>query len=633
MPKAKKTQNNEVEPFMIYEAKAASSTTARRNIASSIERTDRFKNIDEGLIPFSNSSSIYGGGNGSVDVRDAVILCQKAYYNFPIFRNIIDLMTEFSVSDIYFRGGNSKSQEFFTSWANKINLLDLQDKFFREYYRSGNVFIYRHDAKIMPEDVVRITQVYGEAGKVIKNKELAEPLMIPTRYAILNPADIQMVGSSNFSAIGLYRKILTDYEIFQLKNPKTDEDVEVLQSLPPEIQNKIKSGQKALAIPLDANKISIVFYKKQDYEPFAVPMGYGVLEDINAKYEMKKIDMAVARTMQQWLLLVKVGAEINNEVVINSKNIETLRSLFNNQSVGRVLVTDFMTDVSWQIPDVADFFDPKKYEIIERDINLGLNNIFTNGEKFANQQQKVEVFIARLEQGRKAFLNDFLVKEIKRIAEAVGFRNYPTPYFEDIALKDNIEYAKIYTRLVEVGALTPEQGIKAIQSNVLPDPTIAEEEQTKYKKQRDKGLYTPLVGGGKGEEGRPEGGKSPSKKVTPIGGGAKAEVKYSAASLRNGLVKMQELEEKVIAELKTVHEIKRLNKIHKSIASDITKLIVVNELPDKWESVVASYVSEPIDKNPERVKEVNEISAQHQVEDYVAAILLNSKIKDASPNE
>lgn len=38
-------------------------------------------------------------------------------------------------------------------------------------------------------------------------------------------------------------------------------------------------------------------------------MGYPVLEDINWKAEMKKMDMAIARTMQQAILLVTMGTE------------------------------------------------------------------------------------------------------------------------------------------------------------------------------------------------------------------------------------------------------------------------------------------------------------------------------------
>ena len=151
-----KKEEESVPPYMVSEASykhyaKAGRTSSRRNRAGSIERTDRYENIDSGLTPFRSSN---GGSN--FEVREAVKLCQKAYYNFAIFRNAIDLMTEFSVSKIYFKGGSKKSVDFFEALLKKINIWDLQDKFFREYFRSGNVFLYRLDASLPKEEAEKI---------------------------------------------------------------------------------------------------------------------------------------------------------------------------------------------------------------------------------------------------------------------------------------------------------------------------------------------------------------------------------------------------------------------------------------------------------------------------------------------
>ena len=196
--KSKKATNNDIQPLMVsqassnreYEAKASDDATrSRRNLAGSITRTERYKNIDDGLIPFKYSTGIKGSSN--INIRDAVILCQKCYYNFAIFRNTIDLMTEFSSSNIYFQGGSQKSRDFFSALFKKINISDLQDKFFREYYRSGNVFLYRFDTQIQDSDLNKITQTFGLASKA--------SVSLPARYIVLNPADIQIGGSINFS--------------------------------------------------------------------------------------------------------------------------------------------------------------------------------------------------------------------------------------------------------------------------------------------------------------------------------------------------------------------------------------------------------------------------------------------------
>ena len=68
--------------------------------------------------------------------------------------------------------------------------------------------------------------------------------------------------------------------------------------LPEEVKKQINdinvSSANGLKIPLDMERVITVFYKKQDYEPYGVPMGYPVLEDIDAKSELKKMDMAIA---------------------------------------------------------------------------------------------------------------------------------------------------------------------------------------------------------------------------------------------------------------------------------------------------------------------------------------------------
>ena len=575
----KKTAVEEFQPMMVATAAVNPTTDTRRNIAGSIERTDRFSNIDDGLVPYRYSSSIYGANRSSIDVRDAVVLCQKCYYNFAIFRNVIDLMTEFSVSNIVLRGGTQKSRDFYMALFKQINAWDLQDKFYREYYRSGNVFIYRFDTSIKPDDVRNMKSVFGTetfgaetfgddkgfAGGMgygrtpgdNKNPYLApnvvhikpdkltiEKMKIPARYIFLNPADIQMMSTLNF-AYGIYFKIMTDYEIARLRNPIDEQDVAVFKDLPQEVQKQIKTGSRVIAIPLDPTKVSMVFYKKQDYEPFAVPMGYPVLEDINFKAELRKIDMAICRTMQQIVLLVTAGADPDKGGV-NQKNLEALRKLFQNQSVGRVLIADYTTKASFVVPAIGDLLDPQKYEIVNADINMGLNNVFASGDKFANQQQKVELFVARLESGRNAFLHNLLMPEMKRIAQSVGLKNIPTPSFEDIALKDETNRNKIFGRLMELGVLTPEQGFKALETGKLPDPTQMDDDHKDYKAKRDAGLYQPLIGGGAQEDtGRPEGSTGipqTTKKIGPIGSKASIDTtKYSVMKVKEHMILAQEL--------------------------------------------------------------------------------------------
>ena len=650
----KKAEANSI-PLMSSLSESVASTRTRRNLSSTIERTDKYKHIDQGLVPFK-----YGSvkNKSAISVRESVILCQKAYYNFSIFRNTIDVMTEFTSTDVYYEGGSKKSRSFFEALFKKINLTDLMDKFFREYYRSGNVFVYRFDAKLKASDLKKISQTFGaKNGK----KE------IPYRYIILNPADIQVSGTLSFYA-GNYFKVLSDFELERLRNPKTEEDIKIVESLDPETKKKLKNRTLTeLTMPLDAGKVSAIFYKKMDYEPFSVPMGYPVLEDLNHKAELKKMDMAIARTVQQAILLVTMGAEPDKGGV-NQKNLVEMQKLFENQSVGRVLIADYTTKAEFVIPQISDILDPKKYETVNKDINAGLNNILTGvgggGEKFANHQAKVEVFIARLRQARKTFLINFLIPEIKRIAKEVGFKNYPTPKFDEIDLRDSSEKYRVYTRLAELGILTPQELFEALSSNRLPDKETSMDNQKKYADDRNEGLYFPLVGGqpidnpamedwvpqevahpelqkpitppaGKKpakklsknspttntDIGRPPGTKAPKKKITPVGASEKL---FSFNLLKENMLKAQKLEQEIGAHLRKKHTVKKLNKKQKEIAEQISHVIIANEKPDNWLSSIDNYCQKPIDKNQEQVNEVRDVAIEHQVGDYIASILYHS---------
>lgn len=626
----KKTNNKKEEVTPMMTSFAASpyttvdqSSRTRRNVGGQIDRTNRYENIDNGLVPYKYSKGVHN--KSSLDVRDVVILCQKAYYNFSVFRNVIDLMTEFSATKVYFTGGSKKSRDFLDALFRKIDLQSFLDKFFREYYRSGNVFVHRFDTKIQPDDLRKITQTYGANYLKLSDEESS----LPSRYIILNPADVQMGGNISFNS-GVYYKVLSDYELERLKNPRTDEDKQVYESLDPETKKALKSRNVGiLSIRLDPEKCSPVFYKKQDYEPFAVPMGFPVLEDINWKSEMKKMDMAITRTTNQAILLITMGSELKDgSLNINQRSIETMQKLFENQSVGKVLVSDYTTEAKFVIPDIAGILDPKKYNVVNTDIQMGLNNILVGEDKFANTSIKIQVFIERLKQGRDAFINQFLSPEIKRICKSLGFKNYPQAHFQEIELKDKTTWNRVVAQLLQYGVLTAEEGLEAIDTGRLPEPTESIESQKKFKGLKEEGYYAPLIGGGQQQEGRPEGSKSPqtTKKVTPVGENTSGSQKFSVEKIKQNLSLAEKLESEVQEHLKLKYENKRVTNKIRNLANEVCKVIMANEPAEKWLEKSKKYVDNPTDTNSKKVKEIQSIAFEHQVDDYLASLLYESKI-------
>jgi len=621
---------DQVTPLMVYGTDASDkkrakiaeirgSTGMRRNASSTIERTDRFTNIDTGIIPFRYSN--YVKNMSTLDVRDAIVLCQKAYYNVAVFRNTVDLMTEFSNSPIYLTGGSKKSREFFEAYFKKINIASFQDQFFREYYRSGNVFTYRFDTSLTSEQLLKITQTFGS-----KLKSIAQDgsVKLPARYTIVNPADIYVGGTVNY-AFNVYYKLLSDYELERLRDPKTDEDIEVYNNLPQDVKDKIRNKNNSyILVPLDKSKLAAVFYKKQDYEPLSIPMGFPVLDDINWKLEMKKMDMAVTRTMQQAVLLVTMG-DTPDKGGVNQKNLQAMQQLFENQSVGRVLIADYTTKAQFVIPDIGNLIGPQKYEVVDRDIQIGLNNILIGNEKFANTSIKVQVFVQRLKQAREVFINEFLIPEIRRMSKDIGFKSFPTPTFQDIDIKDDVQYSRIYNRLVELGVLTAEEGLSAIETGRLPTQEESLESQRKFKELRDEGLYQPIIGGSAaGQAGRPSGSSGipqSTKNVKPIG----TKASFSVLKIKDNILASQNLEEEVKSAVRKKFNVKKLSNQQKESAENISEIIIANELPENWKAKIEDYIEKPFDQNQEQINNIQEIAAEHQVSNYMASLLYHSK--------
>lgn len=622
------------EPYYI-ESQAAYNRTksagdefaSRRNLAHKSDKKHRFSNIAGGMLPYSY-------GQDGVNVRDSIELCQKAYANISVFRNAIDVMSEFANSGIYLEGGTKSSRDFVYKWFERINLWNLKDQYFREYYRSGNIFLYRVDGKFSKTDFDKITKIYGSSLSL-------KPGKLPVKYILLNPYDIVAKNGSSFDS-GLYEKILSQYDIERLKNPKTEYDQQVFESLDGDIKEQILKGgynSDGIKVKLDPSHLVYSFYKKQDYEPFAIPFGYPVLDDINFKLELKQIDQAICRTIENVILLITMGAE-PDKGGINPRNMEAMQNLFKNESVGRVLVSDYTTKAQFVIPDIGKVVGPAKYEVINNDIRDGLQNVIVGDERYSNTQVKAKIFLERLEESRNAFIYDFLQPQVKMVCQNLGFRKYPTVKFEQTDIKDEVQLQRVATRLMELGIITPEQGMDVLEKGSYPKPESMEAAQKIYIDQRKEGMYNPIVGGvpmvGPGsEEGA---GLDQSKKEVgrPIGTSGIPQDQasdssdlYSRKGIQETVYKTEALRNLGYKQMRQKLKKKSLKSSEKKMIDDLCESVIVSSASSKWESMLEECLT-----NPDKIEslsaqsEVQSISISHGLDLYSAALLYHSDRRD-----
>jgi hypothetical protein len=427
-----------------------------------------------------------------------------------------------------------------------------------------------------------------------------------------------------------YEKVLSKSELARLKNPITDDDKELFDALPEDLKKQIKSGiapSEGIRIKLDPLKIHSSFAKKQHYEPFAIPFGWQVLEDINAKIEMKRADQAIMRTVENVILLIKTGEKKDQYGGgINQQNIESLRKLFLNGTTGRTLVADYTTSADFILPDLKKVLGPEKYTILNQDIREGLQNIIVGEEKYGNTTAKINVFLDKLREARNSFL-EFLQSEIKRVSKIMGFRQTPVAMFTDISLQDNTELMRIANRLAELGILTPQELMRVFKRGEFPDDDEIGLEQDQYIKDRKGNKWMPLspvpivsapIDPNKSVAPMSE----KSKVMTPAGRPSGSIASVSLESIKEITLAANDLECFILDQIKQKTNLE-LTAEQKILARELTEKVVASSEPASWNNRALECVETPakiIDLVPS--EEIQVLAAESGLDDYAAALYI-----------
>lgn len=620
---------------------------------------DGFPNIRSGIMPYSMN------GHGYYGISDVINLCYTAYYNFALLRNCIKLLRDFSVSQVHVKSSNITVKTFVETWMETVGMNQFMMQFFLEYYRSGNVFTYRFDGEIPRGGTNALKTAYAAEGETLV--ELSDSRTIPVRYIILNPMQIYLQAgtASNHTWV----RMLSTYEIQKLQNPTTEQDKQVLKDMPENVRKQIQNAVTLpyLFAPLDPKRLIPIFYDKVDYEPLAVPMAFPVLNDIEFKMELRRIDMALASTIENVILLVTTGRAADQwNQVPPKQNLVSLQEMLRNKTIGRVLVADYTTKAEWVMPDLKELLGSDKYVQVDKDIKDGLATIMSGDDKFANASIKIKVFIEGLKEGRRAFMENFLKPEVKKVCAAMGFRHVPELEWEEIRMQDEALMARLYVQMYQLGALTPQELNNALLTGVLPTPDESVLAQEEYKKAREKDLYQPVApkadpaegaSVGKGRPGGTGGTPAGRKVSTPIGerkvrgfaealAGAEAnegqdierpsKYRFGMTKIAHNLVTMNGLRDLVEITLAKKWKLKReLEAEEKMMATSIAQSIAFNEdggeNGEKWKAFVTSYTKEPKEIPLSVLDGIKEIRAtfdseESPVDSWMASVLLKSQV-------
>lgn len=454
----------------------------------------------------------------------AIQLAQIVYRRFGMIRNALDTMAEFTISDVDFLSKKKASRDAMLGWAAGVRLKSFLNQVALEYYRSGNVYIYRFESRVKDSAVRDLTSLFGLKANA--------SVLIPTKYTIIDPNLVNFVGGTMFNNY-LYQIVIPASEA-KLIMQQYKENPAGLKELPIEFSDAISKyigGQNGrtgdLIVALKPENIIVIYRKKQPYEPYAWPFLSGAFDDLAFRQELRNMDKALSRVIAKILIHVAVG---DAEHIPSPEALDGIRNKLSNASTSTYLITDGAVKINQFYPDIASMLDPKKYEAVNKDIltALGISDaVYGNGAgSFSNNFLGIKVLVERIADGRDAILTEFLIPEAARVAKLFNIKSEIKPELKGVDLNDDKEMAKIYTRLYEDGVISPQSVIESIRDDRFPTFDEEVDRQRETKDLKGEGLFVPSAnrGGDSQNAGRPAGSVNPTqtsmKKTAPNGSNA-----------------------------------------------------------------------------------------------------------------
>tara|TARA_Y100000004_G_scaffold196935_1_gene268843 strand:- start:2994 stop:4991 length:1998 start_codon:yes stop_codon:yes gene_type:complete len=402
--------------------------------------------------PGFNASDYYAFRPGEAvpnQQRRIIKMCMDAYDKVGIIRNVIDLMGDFGSQGIQIVHRDQSVEKFYKQWFNYVNGKERSERFLNNLYKTGNVIIYRSYANV--------TSQLQNYMKALSNDVTVEvPNMtknvIPWRYNFFNPLTIKNKDGNLSLFMGLKNYTITTNSFFD-KFTSGDIPHHVLDTLPPKIKKSVKDGVKD--IPLEEDRLSIFYYKKDDWRQWANPMIYAILDDIIMLEKMRLADMSALDGAISNIRLWTIG-DLDHKILPNKSAINKLRDILASNVGGGTMELVWGPELSFKesSTDVHKFLGSEKYSSVLNSIYAGLGvpptltGMATNGGGFTNNFISLKTLLERLQYGRD-LLKKFWEKELEIVRQAMGFRYKAHIQFDQMSLSDEATEKNLLIQLAD----------------------------------------------------------------------------------------------------------------------------------------------------------------------------------------
>lgn len=355
---------------------------------------------------------------------------EDVYQRVGLVKNVIDLMGDFATQGIRLCHRNKRIERFYRRWFKKINGKDRSERFLNNLYKSGNVVIDRRTAKISLKVSDQLYKSLGAADYIVSDIDAIKPEKreIPWKYTFIDPVLVDVIAGPLASFVDLkkYELNIPGNLRNQINTPKTAAEQSIIDGLPPEI---IEAAKAQKGYPLDPEKTLVFHYKKDDWQAWAYPMIYAIMDDLTVIEKLKLADMAALDGAVSNIRIFKLG-NLEHRIAPTKAATAKLAQILGNNTGGGTMDLIWGPDIELleSNTNVHNFLGESKYVPHMNAVYAGLGIPPTLTGTFGaagttNNFISLKTLTQRLQYGRDV-LTQFWEHEIQLVQKAMGFK-YP----------------------------------------------------------------------------------------------------------------------------------------------------------------------------------------------------------------
>ena len=461
--------------------------------------------------------NLFRPGEATPKVAQEIIRkCDIAYQKVGVVKNIIDLMGDFGCQGIRLNHPNKKIQEFYRNWFKKVKGKERSERFLNLLYRAGTVIVRRQTAKINVKVKDRLYKSHAddqlsttpfvtndppiESADQPKGPDLfvnkldtteVEAREIPWQYTFIDAAITIPIGGSLGSFVGDqdYAIVLPVLLRKMILSPVSKEQQELVKRLPKDIINAAKTRLPYL---LPRDKISVFYYKKDDWQAFGYPMIYPILDDINLLRKLKQADASALDGAISNIRLIKLGS-MEHRIAPSRAAMDKLAAILASHTGTGTMDLIWGDDIEMveSKTEVHKFLGKTKYQPTNEAINsgLGIPTALTGSGSASTTFLSLKTLTERLQYGRDRLI-EFWENEIILLQKAMGFKFPATLEFDIISLSDESSIKSLFIQLADRNLISDE----AIQRVFGQDPELETARLNREEKLRDANKLVPKAG-------------------------------------------------------------------------------------------------------------------------------------------